>query len=304
MNIGPQSKSDRKDIANYRLFQSEYRLNVLKEKCGYGPNRGSKKRYGNMLISGKETGSNFISNTAFLFAKQKVLDKQINQSLTIDEYRLFNNMLSSMPMCFNLFSDLRALLLADPEAASGITRQLFREIAWIDKLTYLDIEFIPVPVEQYINDRTAFDAMLLVKGKDGRKGLVTVETKYTDVLGENRSSDKRVKDALIRKYRIFDDGYRLQLRKTGFKQIHRNYLLTVAYAKAHKIPNYANIVISPELDQLSEQEIGDLNAHVTSKQETLLRIPLEEMVSRGLKCGSRKFAGIMRKFKQRYIPSS
>ena len=208
-----------------------------------------------------------------------------------------------MPMCFNLFSDLRVLLTSDSKAASDIVRQMFSEINWIDELTYVDVEFIPVPLADYTNDRTAFDAMLLVKDKNGRRGLISVETKYTDVLGENRSSDKRVKDALITKHRIFDDGYRLQLKKTGFKQIHRNYLLTVAYAKAHKIPNYANIIVSPELDNLSSMEIDELNAHITTKRETLLRIPLEEVVSRGVKCGSRRFAGVMRKFRKRYIPS-
>ena len=302
MNIGPQSKSDRKDIARYRLFQSEYRLKILKEKYGFGPNKNSKTRYGNMLINGEETGSNFISDTAFRYAKQKALDKQINQFLTIDEYRLFNNMLSSQPMCFNLFSDLRALLLTDPETASSITRQLFSEITWIDKLTYVDVEFIPVPIRDYTNDKTAFDAMLLVMDKAGRKGLITVETKYTDVLGDNPSVDTVTKDKLVRGYRIFDDSYRLLLKKTGYKQIHRNYLLTVAYAKAHKVPNYANIIISPELDQLSEKEIGELKEHLGKKQETLLRIPLEDLVQRGVKCGDRKFAGIMRKLKQRYIP--
>ena len=304
MNIGPQSKSDRKDIARYRLFQSEHRLKILKEKYGFGPHKISKTRYGNMLINGEETGSNFITDTAFRFAKQKVLDKQIYQFLTIDEYRLFNNMLSSQPMCFNLFSDLRALLLADPDAASSITRQLFSEITWIDRLTYLDVEFIPVPIEQYINDRTAFDAMLLVKDKAGRRGLISVETKYTDVLGDNPSTDTTTKDKLVRAYSIFDDSYRLLLKKTGYKQIHRNYLLTIAYAKAHKIPNYANVIISPEIDRLSEREIGELREHLGKKQKTLLRIPLEDLVLRGIKCGDRKFAGIMRKFKQRYIPSS
>ncbi|MCK4565289.1 MAG: hypothetical protein KAU94_11520, partial [Verrucomicrobia bacterium] len=118
MDIGPQSKSGNAMTAKYRLLQSKYRAEVLKEDYGHGPHKNSTSHYGNMLTSGEETGSNFISDAAFEFAKEKVLQKQHNKSLTIDEFRLFNNMLSSMPMCFNLFSDLRALLREDPAEAS------------------------------------------------------------------------------------------------------------------------------------------------------------------------------------------
>ena len=117
---GPQSKSDNAMTAKYRLLQSQYRAEVLKEDFGHGPHKNSKTGYGNMLINGEETGSNCISKAAFDFARKKVEQKKTNKALTIDEFRLFNNMLSSMPMCFNLFSDLRKLLEDDPAEASGI----------------------------------------------------------------------------------------------------------------------------------------------------------------------------------------
>jgi len=139
MELGPQCKSDSSIIAKCRYHQSIYRANILKENYGYGPNKKSKKKFGNYLINGQITGSNFISKNAFYYAKQKVLDKQIKPELTIDEYRLFNNMLSSMPMCFNLFSDLRILLIENSKEASRITKLLFPEITWVEGLTYIDV---------------------------------------------------------------------------------------------------------------------------------------------------------------------
>ncbi|MGB0431072.1 MAG: hypothetical protein ACPGLV_11405, partial [Bacteroidia bacterium] len=87
MELGPQASSDNKFTKKYRLLQSTYRANVLKEPYGIGPNRNSTTKYGNMLIGGTKTGSNFISPTAFKYAKQKVLDKQIFKDMTIEEYR-------------------------------------------------------------------------------------------------------------------------------------------------------------------------------------------------------------------------
>ena len=58
---GPQNPSDNKFVAKYRLHQSKYRCEELKEDCGYGPAKSSKKKFGNMLIDGEKSGSNFIS---------------------------------------------------------------------------------------------------------------------------------------------------------------------------------------------------------------------------------------------------
>ncbi len=91
--------------------------------------------------------------------------------MTIDKFRLFNNMLSSMPMCFNLFADLRELLLTNQSEVSRIVKSLFKELNWIDKVTYIDVEFIPVPISDYTNDRSAFDAMILVEDSIGKKGF-------------------------------------------------------------------------------------------------------------------------------------
>jgi len=79
MQIGPQSKSDNKFTAKCRLLQSEYRANILKEPYGVGPTKNSKKKYGNMLVNGETTGSNFITKTAFEYAKEKVELKKTNK---------------------------------------------------------------------------------------------------------------------------------------------------------------------------------------------------------------------------------
>ena len=65
MEIALQPKSDNTYTAKYRNLQSEFRTNVLKEPFGYGPNKNSNSKYGNMLVNGEITGSNFISDAAF-----------------------------------------------------------------------------------------------------------------------------------------------------------------------------------------------------------------------------------------------
>ena len=301
MDIGPQAKSDNAMTAKYRLLQSKYRAEVLKEDFGSGPTKNSKTRYGNMLINGEETGSNFISDAAFNFSKIKVEQKQINKALTIDEFRLYNNMLSSMPMCFNLFSDLRKLLHKDPAEASRIAKALFPELPWIELLLDVDVEFIPVPIQDYTNDKSALDAMLIVQDTEGKRGLISIETKYTDVLGGNAASDSVTKNALVENGNFFDEELETQLKEKGYLQIHRNFLLTYAYATKQGFDHFVNIVVSPEEDKLSVTEIDELHQHMTQYQDRIFKIPLETVVERGINCGNADYSQIMTRFQERYI---
>lgn len=301
LEIGPQSKSDNKFVAKCRSHQSKYRCEILKEDFGYGPTENAKNKYGNMLINGEKSGRNFISNTAFQYAIQRTLDKNINNDLTIDNYRLFNNMLSSMPMCFNLFSDLRELLTIDKILCTRVCKSLFKEINWISSVEYIGVEFIPTPIEKYTNDRTAFDALLIVKDEKGEKGLISIETKYTDLLGSNSSKNIERKNELIKRYKIFSSVIENDLKKNGYQQIYRNYLLTFAYAKDRKCDNFCNIIISPTEDKVSKVELLELQNGLNKNKESIMKIDLDEFINRGISTDIDNIKKIYLKLKRRYI---
>lgn len=301
MDTSNLPSKENKFTAKCRLLQNEYRANVLKEPCGTGPYKTSKDLLGSMLQNGEGTGSNFISPAAFEFAKQKSLDKQINKELTIDEFRLFNNMLSSMPMCFNLFSDLRKLLLSNNKEVSRIIKLLFKEINWIDEVTYIDVEFIPIPITDYTNDKSAFDAMILVKDQKGKKGLISIETKYTDLLGSNVAKNSEEKNELVKSGAFLNEESMNHLKENGYKQIHRNFLLTYAYAKKNKISNFSNVIISPKEDLGSQKEIDELQRNMLKYKNCIFKISLEEFIQRGISAKNVEFSTLMNEFKTRYL---
>jgi hypothetical protein len=304
-NLGPQSASDNVFTKICRQLQSEYRVETLnEEKFGIGPSENSKSPHGNMLVDGYKTGSNFVSKCAFKYAKQRVIDKAICPELTIDEYRLFNNMLSSMPLCFNLFSDLRRILVKDKKECSAIVKALFQEIKWIETVEYIGVEFIPTPTREYTDDKSAFDAIIIVKDKNGKKGLISIETKYTDGLGSNSSSKTSLKDDLVSKEKIFSQELVQQIKKDGYSQLLRNYLLTYSYKKKNGFQLFANIIISPREDVDSEKEIEALKANLERDKETVFKIPLEEFLNRGKGLANGELSGIYKKIYERYIPKT
>jgi hypothetical protein len=96
------------------------------EPMGVGPwppeNKKSRPQI-NMLVDGKKTGKNFVNEFTFNYAKYRVENKQHNE--TIDEYRLFNNMLSSQPMAFNLFCPFIRML---KEGKEKVVTTIFKAI--------------------------------------------------------------------------------------------------------------------------------------------------------------------------------
>jgi len=100
-----------------RLHQSQWR-----ERQGYAPGthpaRPKEGETGRLIGSriaidmARESGANFISDAARKAADHRVANPEPHQ--TLDEDRLYGDLLSSMPMCFNLFGPLHADLgLAD-----------------------------------------------------------------------------------------------------------------------------------------------------------------------------------------------
>ncbi len=301
MEIGPQSKSDSVFTKKCRKLQSIYRAETLKEPFCHGPNQNSKDKYGNILVNGEKSGLNFFDEYIFQYAKSKVIEKQINPDLTIDEYRLFNNMLSSMPMAFNLFGPLRRYIEDGNHDTTHIIKAVFPSLEWVDQVTYLDLEFIPKPSENYTNDKSAFDVMILAKDKKGQEGIISIETKYTDLLGKNSSSNRKVKDDLAEKENLFVD---LSIFENGYSQLARNFLLTLAYKRIHKLKYFSHVVLSPYEDKHSNKEIDIFKQNLNKYHGNITKVELEDFVLRVKQSKINEYRKLINKFYIRYLDFS
>ena len=299
--IGPQHEGDNAIVKNFRLIQSKYRAMVLKQDCGRGPNEANRNKFGNMLVNGEKTGSNFLSPHAFAYAKHKVMEKQVNPFLTIERYRLFNNMLSSQPLCFNLFSDLRFIAQENPGRATQCLRALLPEAEWLASVTYVDIEFIPLPPCDYTNDKSAFDALVIGADAQGKTGIITIETKYSDVLGQNSSHDTACKDQLVNQCELFTEELATKIKAKGYTQLHRNFLLTVAYAKRNHHRHFMHVVISPSRDVESKKEIEAFQAGLKVHRDKVRTIALEDFLKQGIACGDGELGLLYKRIFERYF---
>ena len=183
-----------------RQLQSLYREEIH-EPMGKGPWNNSKTRQISMIEKGEKSGKNFVDSYTFRYAKLRVA--RIKKNETINEFRLFNNLLSSQPMAFNLFCPLMHMLKdGHQELVTTLVRSVFPHLP-IGQVTKIRPEYLHTDVKKYLDDKTAMDAIIRYKDKDGRRCFIAIETKYTDVLGTTSAKHPEKQRAFIKQLGFF-----------------------------------------------------------------------------------------------------
>lgn len=274
---GPSCTTDSPFAAKARFHQSWYRENVLKEhEYGFGPEATAKTKYGNILVNGQHTGSNFLTPLIFKYAQHR--RAFLKKEETIQEYRLFNNMLSSQPMCFNLFFPLKALFETDHITACNIFKACFPDLK-IARILQVEIEYLPYPVGDYLNDKTAFDAMLLYVSETGKRNILAIETKYVEKLGTNPSSDLSSQVDLVNQCILFNDCGK-EKAIIGFSQLGRNFLLAEKFRMENRFDEAFAVVISPRENDSSPKEIKEFGQYLQPEfASRLFYLSLEQIVT-------------------------
>jgi hypothetical protein len=205
--------------ARMRAHQSRYRAEVMQLACGTGPTRTSTTRLGNMLTRADgAAGRNFVTSEIAEVARARVAEGGGG----VEAFRLLHNMLSSQPMCFNLFGPL----LLDRALAARLLRGFVAE--GVSEVTRVAIEWAPKPASGYLADKTSFDAFIEYRAADGSLRALGIETKLTDSFsrkmcdGEPYRRWMRVPEAPWRA----DAADRVQA--VEHNQIWRNHLLALA----------------------------------------------------------------------------
>ena len=225
--IGPQYGEDDDFTRRMRLHQSWYRDRVLRVPYGTGPRKSSRTFYGNMLTEeSANAGLNFLNPGIFALARQRIAEGP-----GAEPFRLLRNMLSSQPMCFNLFG----ALALDLDNAADLVQALWGASA--SRVTCIRFEWAPEPAAEYLNDRTAFDAFIEYETDGGRMGFIGIETKLSEPFSPKKYDRKE-----YRRWMTEDAPWRPdaggQVSRTRHNQLWRDHLLAWAMLR-HPDSRYA-----------------------------------------------------------------
>lgn len=119
-----------------------------------------------------KSGANFLSDNARECARWRVAHPEPQQ--TLDVARLYCDLLSSMPMCFNLFGELAW----DHQLADHAVHRWWPDVP--GHVSAVMFEWSPGRrrTGEYLENRSAFDVAFELDLGNGNHGILGVETKY------------------------------------------------------------------------------------------------------------------------------
>lgn len=195
-----------------RLHQGWWRTNVLSEEPGRHP-KIETERICNTITKGETSKKNFLTDSCISSVEQTLTDRKEQESGLMEQDRLFNNLLSSQPLCFNFFGELNA----DKTFGLYVLKTFYPTLT---KLRRVIFEY--APIEKYTKDNSAFDIAFEVE-KDDEIGLIGWECKYTDTFSATEYDKLSYRELFSKSVSFIADFDELKKSKTN--QLFRNQLI-------------------------------------------------------------------------------
>lgn len=142
------------------------------------------------------------------------------ESQLFSKPRIYNDLLSSQPLCFNLFGELTL----DSDLAARAFRALRPDS--IGAVTSIGFEYSPGrSTERFTNDRSAFDVFVEYDVRGGGRGFLGIEVKYHESLKEPAAPHRKRYDEIATAMGCFDPAKMTVLRDAPLQQFWRDHLL-------------------------------------------------------------------------------
>jgi len=253
--------------ARYRALQSWYRETLIGAPAGED-DKGVLR--GNLLPRewvALKPWSNFLTAeiAEYVEARMPVVGAAGG---TMDEGRLVRNLLSSMPLCFNVFGYLRVYPMS---AARVFSRALGLDIRFVE---CIQVEWTPKG-EHPLRDRTAFDALVEYRTHAGLRGFLGIETKYTEPFSQREDFSDVYRKITESSGSGFREGAAPRLKRIDTNQLWRNALLAVSVRSSGSYSYGHVVVMAPEGDEEVRKALDGLSAELIEPSSLILSVSLE-----------------------------
>ena len=232
-------------IESDNVFQRRVRIlqAIWREERDYpiGENKGDP--LGSMLKMpwAEETLANFLTDEIRDVVRESLRPENKANGQLIDEKRMYDNLLSSQPMAFNLFAPLQCDL--------ALATEVFRQISndRICRVTEILFEYSPGRDDDtYTGDRSAFDVYVKYDTSSGDSGFIGIEVKYHENLQANLAKHRERYDEIAYLMECFPPDKRDALKKLPLQQIWRDHLLAGIHRRVDRFADGFFAFLSPD----------------------------------------------------------
>lgn len=238
---------------------------------------GRQRRIGSLIgATPAEAGRNFLSPEVAHLVRREVTYQE--SGALIDQRRLYTNLLSSMPLAFNLFAPMRL----NPSLAAKVLRSLIPDI---DLVKVLHVWFEHSPGRgslELTGDKSSFDVAIVYERSDGEKGLLAIEQKYSEGGSEGAQDELGPRyDELAVASELYRSPASAVLRTPALQQLFREHLLAFAALYRGDYAEAQFILVAPRHNHLIQQGAGLYAAHLLEPgpgQVPFINLELEQVI--------------------------
>jgi len=163
--------------------------------------------------------ANYLTKPIRDVVRAEVCDPVASAGKLYGKPRIFDNLLSSQPLCFNLFGELTYDLHLASAVVSNLSDGRFTEV------TSIAFEYSPGHGDpRYLNDHSAFDVFVHCRTAGGGTGFLGIEVKYHENMAGAAGKDKTRYDEVADQMGCFTRERGL-LKASPLQQIWRDHLL-------------------------------------------------------------------------------
>jgi hypothetical protein len=258
-----------------RLLQALWRKDRELPIGNYVGEDGKRRKLGSRISEATgRGGGNFLTPEIAHIARREVAYREIGA--LIDEARLATNLLSSMPLTFNLLAPWIHTL----ERASSCLPELLP--AFIGTARQVLFEHSPGRGHpKFTGDYTAFDALIRYSTANGRTGFVAFEIKYSESMREPIPDLKPRYDELSEACALYTDPAAAALRSNPLQQLWREHLLAQSMIDNGLYDEGYLVMIAPALNYHVQDGAEAYQAHLREPEDGKVRfvnLTLEDVV--------------------------
>jgi hypothetical protein len=172
----------------------------------------------------------------------------------IDEDRLQRNLLSSQPLCFNLFGYLGAHREALLPWVKGLAREA-------NAVTAVELEWAP---SHGTLGGSAFDALIEYERQDGSRGFLGVECKYAENLKKSQRDPAADKYLAVTVPPLWRPGAAAALDRHGLRQLWYNQLLAQIVATSDRYSEGMGVVVACSADTAAREAVATVSGQLST----------------------------------------
>ncbi len=217
---------------------------LFRQKQGWRPGQiesgqGAKRSVGSLIKpSDAAAGANFLTREIAALARREIAYRE--DMAMVDQVRLWQNMLSSHPLVFNLFGPLKL----DLTLATKVAQRLWPDT--VSRVTDVLFEHSPSRRDPiFTDDRTAFDVLLQCQDRNGKNTFVAVEVKYSETMYEPAARLRSRYDELSSTSGLYREPGNAALRAVPLQSLWREHMLAAAMVQNDLYKSGRFVLIAP-----------------------------------------------------------